>query len=321
VFVLSPETAGYGSVQTDADGRFRLDGLAAGTYNVGVRTTNATLHQEVVELSEDRELAIALTTAVVRGRVVDAADHSPLAGARVELVPVEVSSGQVFFGGAGTQSDSSGAFLVDNAVAGRWKVAAALDGYASGSAAVEVGDGGEASVDVALERSDGVALDLSRPGAQNVDVVAVGASGAVVFSGNFVSTDTGRLRLSRLPLGTYRIVVATGTDAVASVTATVPGPPVPVALVPGGRLEIAIPALANEPHGGMVTLHSESVGDFALPRWGNLQSSWPASDGKVELAGVPPGTWTINAIGTAPGQSWSATLTLAPGATVAVVLK
>jgi len=84
---------------------------------------------------------------------------------------------------------------------------------------------------------------------------------------------------------------------------------------------LTMPALLDEPRGGIVTLHSETQGDLRIPRWGNLLSSWPASDGKVELAGVPPGTWTINAIGTAPGQSWSATLTLAPGATVAVVLK
>lgn len=321
VFAFAMAGGSYGSVQTDADGRFRLDGLAEGKYSLGVRTFGAQLHHETVELTEDRDVAITITTGTVRGRVLDASDRTPLAGARVELLPAEVGAGEMFFSGAGAVSDSNGVFRLDDAVAGSFRVAAHLDGYAAGAAPVELAEGGDASVDVELERSDGVALDLSRPGAQGVDVAALDASGRAVYARSLMSTDAGRVRLTSLPRGVYTTLVATATDAVATLRVTAPGPPVPVPLVPGGRVEVSMPELVDVPQGGFVTLQSDTAGDFRLPRWGTVQTSWPAAFGKVEIAGVPPGTWTIHAAGSAPGQSWSATITVAPGATVHVALR
>ena len=69
-----------GSASTDRDGRFRIRSLEAGTYEVTVYAGTATRREEMA-LTGDREVSFELEMAAVAGRVIDAIERTPVAGA------------------------------------------------------------------------------------------------------------------------------------------------------------------------------------------------------------------------------------------------
>lgn len=74
----------------DQQGRFRIDGLAAGPYRVMVAEPSGVTHSREVELQTDQDILVDLNPpAVLAGTVIDAATREPLAGVNLIAIVVD----------------------------------------------------------------------------------------------------------------------------------------------------------------------------------------------------------------------------------------
>ncbi|MCY3971191.1 MAG: carboxypeptidase regulatory-like domain-containing protein [Acidobacteria bacterium] len=116
-------TRRYGPARTvliDQQGRFRIDGLAAGSFKVLIAEPSGVAHSREIELQADQDIFVDLNPpAVLAGTVIDAATREPLAG--VNLVAVVVDPEAELAPGAEeewipagfTQSDANGEYRLE----------------------------------------------------------------------------------------------------------------------------------------------------------------------------------------------------------------
>ncbi len=117
------------SDSTDHLGAFRIEGLAPGTYQLGVVDRSTQLRDaRTVDLREDQTVAIDLAGGAVVGLLVDGASGGPLAGAAARL---ETAAGEAAPGGQGRGSDARGHVGFDPVAAGAWLLVVSKPGYAT----------------------------------------------------------------------------------------------------------------------------------------------------------------------------------------------
>jgi len=305
---------------TDGAGRFRFQGLSAGTYKllVGDRST-APSHEETVDLLADREITIDLPAADVTGRVVDAADSSPLNGAAVQLLSPD--------GGSATgraQTDSRGVFVVRGVAEGTWRLRAQADGYAPGEASVQVDGTGASEVEVALRATEGVTLQVATAAGlppRTLFYVVLDGAGQKVGDGTAAVGEGGRARLSRVPPGGWQVLLATESSASTEITVTSPGDAGRLTLPPSCNLRVRVPALTDTPVPATVTLFGPGGRPFrTLVRLGEPTAAFAMRGGTLSLGDVPPGTWEVQ-VTAGDGRTWRATTTTAPGVKAEAVLE
>jgi protocatechuate 3,4-dioxygenase beta subunit len=314
--------AGKGDSQhaaTDHEGAFRFAGVDDGSYVLLVTTPNGARHTEKVEMAGDQTIRVELHTASLSGRVIDAADASPVAGAGIFLKGSDARP--AYFPSATT--DARGVFHLLEVGDGAWTVTASRDGYASAERKVEVGgDSPPGDVEILLDPTEGVtveALLASGLPPDRLQVAALDGSGAAVVSGTYPSGENGRTRLANLPPGSWLLLVESDQSAPVTVPAAVPGPAVHVILPPAGQLHLQVPALANDPAPATAVLTGAGGVYRALDRRG-VSSEWDLAAGERFLDRVPAGVWQVTAR-TADGRTWSGTAAVTPGGVAEVVLK
>jgi uncharacterized GH25 family protein len=319
LLLARPRTSSRQLAESDHQGGFRFGGLEDGVYDLDVSTPRGALHRESVEISGDREIRVELRTASLSGRVIDAADSSPVAGARISLRSQREGSPAPF---EDATTDARGAFRLLEVGDGAWTVRASREGYAPAEREVRL-DGSPESLEFRLEPTEGMAVEALLPTGQapeRLQVAALDAGGKVVASGNYPTGENGRTRLSNVPPGSWQLVVGSDASAPVTVPATVPGPVVRVVLPPAGRLRIKVPALAS----GEVAAKVVLTGAGGLYRgfdWdGSVKSEWELESGEIVLPQVPTGVWQVTARA-ADGRSWSGTATVTPGGVAEVVVK
>ncbi|MEO1085685.1 MAG: carboxypeptidase-like regulatory domain-containing protein, partial [Acidobacteriota bacterium] len=143
------------SGNTDDDGRFRVDGLAAGPLRIQVE------HQRWGAVFEELTLAESRSDVEIRfpeggrlaGQVIDADEGTPISGATISA-SLPLNSRRT------ATTDGDGRFLVDNAAPGRYRVTASRDGYARRVVEeVEVPEPGAAAMsDLVIELDRGATL-------------------------------------------------------------------------------------------------------------------------------------------------------------------
>jgi hypothetical protein len=222
------------SARTDAEGRFRIEGLEPGEVTLVVthpsRAMPARIEDELVGTDERRELALAV--AAVRGRVVDR-DGRPVAGARVRARRLGRGGGSPVVGGMLMVSSGSGSVVsfggddVDGAVTdedGRYELfgltpETELEVVATAPFAEE---GRSEAFEVAPDEvREGLDLELEPAGAVALRVTdAEGApAGSALVRAEFLGTDedvgtrtefvpdSGELELDGLRPGPWRIAL------------------------------------------------------------------------------------------------------------------
>ena len=127
-------------------------------------------------------------------------------------------------------------------------------------------------------------------------------SGQAVLSGRFPTGENGRVKLASVPAGAWELIVGADGAAAADISVTAPGPVIPVALAPSCVLEVRVPALADGTVPALLTISGTDGRPFRTLRgFGGLVTSWPLDHGRVRVAGVPPGTWSL-AVSSADGK-------------------
>ncbi|HKQ61753.1 MAG TPA: carboxypeptidase regulatory-like domain-containing protein, partial [Candidatus Polarisedimenticolaceae bacterium] len=315
-----------GWAQTDAGGRFAIDGLEAGRYGVRLQNWQSGLsHEESLDLATSREVTIEIPTAAVRGRVVDAADGRPLAGVAVALASPQGAPSEFRRANHLTTSDMDGKFELPSVAAGSFRLTAEKKGYATASLAVEVqGDRGVDDVRLRMDPTDGVTLEARMPSGTAPDelrVAVLDGSGSSLVGGTYATGENGRVRLSTVPPGSWETLVAAEGAATTQLTVHAPGGAIPVQLPPPCRLRISVPGMNGSSSVGTVTVDGSDGRRLRTLNWmGAPTAEWRMVGGQLELASLPPGEWTVHV--TAPdGRSWQGRSATTPGSTAELVLR
>ncbi|HEX6903303.1 MAG TPA: carboxypeptidase-like regulatory domain-containing protein [Thermoanaerobaculia bacterium] len=142
-----PRTSSWASAACNQRGEFRLEGIDAGSYRLGIFSRDrALLHEQQIELPSDRYIEITLPTNQLSGRVVNAADSSPVPWADVTL-----NGGR--YEAARTRTNADGVFTVQNVAVGHYTVVVEKEGFEPAKATVQLEDGGVADVHLVLQSS------------------------------------------------------------------------------------------------------------------------------------------------------------------------
>lgn len=309
--------------QTDHEGRFRFEGLEEGSYELAVTTGGGTRHQEKVEVAEDRDVLIDLRTVAVSGRVTDSADRSPIAGAAVVLLPREGGGEAGRFFPVETSTDSRGVFRLLDVAEGAWKLRASQEGYATAEEEVQVEAAPVDGVELALQATEGVTLEVTLPNGRpplEVRSAVLDPSGRMVSSGRHVVREGGRVRISSVAPGSWELVLDADGSAPVSLPVTAPGDAGRVVLATPGSLRVEVPALADGRVAGTVRL-TDAAGRVFRALWGDeAMSDFTLLSGSRELPRLPVGTWTLTATA-ADGRTWTGTATVTPAGKPVVKLE
>ena len=188
-----------GSAETDADGRFRIEGLRPGIAKLDASAAGYATAQSEADLKATEETSVCLRlpgTAVLAGQVVDASSQSPLANAKVAVAGTPHTAA----------TDSEGRFRIERLCGGAAQIDVTASGYLPVQIDKELKPAEETTLCVPL---DGVAILTGRvidaatkSAVAKATVLAPGAS-------RTAETDAeGRFRLSDLPCGSLEVQVA-----------------------------------------------------------------------------------------------------------------
>lgn len=305
---------------TDLEGRFRFEGLDAGRYILQVVSRRGEpRHKEEMEIAADRDVLIELSAASISGRVVDAADRSPIANARVVLAAPEAERAPNGPFPAEALTDSRGVFQLRDVAEGSWKVRALVADYAPAEADVQVAGAPVDGLELAVRATEGVTLEVllptgSPPGAVRVTLLDPG--GRVVSSETYTPGEGGRMRIAGVPPGAWDLLLDADGAALISVPVTAPGHAGRIVLPQPGGLSLRVPSLADGQIGAKVHLRDPRGRPFRILGASELD----VSSGALDLHRLSPGAWRVTVIA-ADGRTWSQTAVIASGSTAQLILK
>jgi protocatechuate 3,4-dioxygenase beta subunit len=301
VFVSGKRGGSSASGRSDESGSYRIEGLTPGDYTVNVQAASGGGRPVSKEIRIDGEtsLDVELPMARLFGIVVDGSTKQPLADARVTA---NLDGGASSRAGFAT-SDSNGRFFVDDVEPGAYTLTLRRSGYqeASGKASA-TDDGGDAGT-IEMTRGDGLELRV-RDGIYQIplrsaNVRVKDGAGAVVLS-TWLSLDgDGKGEIASLRPGRYTLVLGSNGYATQVLEGiVVPGAPLPVALTPGGSVEVR-PGEASRAKGS-ATLLSAFGQPHPYRSWGTEgRVTLPAAGNEV-VENLAPGSYTLAVEGVAP---------------------
>jgi len=234
------------SSQTDDGGSYRMEGLAAGTYNVMAmpNVLGGSTRSQQVTLSGDQSVDIAIPSAKLGGMVVDIEAKMPLPDAVVQITtadPKAASTGGRMVRSATT--DSSGAFQITDLDAVAYTVNIQKPDYVFDKRDVTAAEQGTDGLTLEMSRGEGIGV-IGRDGVYGVPlhglmVRVLDGARAPVFTGSITLDGSGRGEIPSLKPGTYMLMASASGYAVSTIPGvSVPSAPVTVSLTPGGSVEI-----------------------------------------------------------------------------------
>jgi len=307
--------------ETDHQGRFRFEGLDAGRYELEVFGFRAqTRHREEVEVADDRDVLIELRTVAISGRVVDAADQSPIAGAEVTLLAPQEDGSSL---PVETTTDSRGVFSLRDVSEGSWKLRAVLPGYAPEEVAVQVDAAPVDGVELSLQATEGVVLEVllqsGRP-PDEVSTAVLDASGQVISAASYPTGEDGRVRVASVAPGNWELVLSAAGSAPVTVSVTAPGHAGRVILPQPGGLNLKVPGLSEARIAAKVTLTDASGRPYRAHYGSYAPKEFDLYGGTRNFDRLAPGTWKLT-VAAADGRSWTGSATVTPGRTEEVTLE
>ncbi|HWN44317.1 MAG TPA: carboxypeptidase regulatory-like domain-containing protein [Thermoanaerobaculia bacterium] len=310
------------TAMTDYEGRVRFDDLAPETYRVGLRhDRNMVVHNDQVDVQQDRDLVIRLQGATIGGLVVSAADGGPVPDAMLLLRPVE---GPEYLVTAGTKSD--GRFRVYRVQPNRYRLQASADGFLLAEQELQVAAGQTLDdLEVRLQPAQGARVRVRLASGEipaRVHMQVRDMAGATALTETHTPHEAGIFELSKLPPGTWTLIVAADGGAVATASLVVPSEElVELTLPPAGQLNVRVPALLASDLIGTVRLLGQNGQTFwTLGPGGDAVQQWPLAGGKAVVDGVPPGSWIVQ-VETPDGQRWQGAAVTAGSGVAAVTIE
>jgi carboxypeptidase family protein len=294
------------SATTDWQGNFAIRNLRQDTYWLGVSSRDAlVVHNEMIDLESDADIAINIDATTVRGRVTDSTTDAPIASAYASVRPRE---GPDFMIGAGTEAD--GQFALPQVPSGNYTLFVEADGYSDARQAISVSDRAAAdTVEISLDPVPGLALQVAIAGRPAPALTFLSASSAEGGGGAPVTQvitpdSSGVAHASRLSAGRWRLAIGAPGAALQDLEATIPNAaPYRVVLSPAGKMQIRVPDLVSSDE--IASAHLVSQTGALLRSFGEglvLQDSWQLEGGAATVDGVPFGIWQV-AVTTSAGMT------------------
>lgn len=288
------------TVTTGFDGTFTLANLEAGSYGLSaVHRRHHLIHNQTLQLDDDRWLVLELEAAHVSGTVVDADSGAALAGVWLRLEAALETADARAFVVVGT-SAVDGSFLLPRVPAGRYRLSAGKDSHAVVEDRLEVFAGQSVQgLVVELRRNDGLELELLLPAGATPTVRALIADPAGrPYLRDLQPVDAaGRARLTTVPPGEWLVFLKVPGSAVERYTATVPGPALRATLGAAGRLAVSVPGLETSDAIARLEIRgADGTPLIGFDAYGQLTEHWPVIGGAVAVDGVPPGEWNLRLV-------------------------
>jgi hypothetical protein len=304
-------TSGRASDQTDEDGRYSIEGLADGNYQVRVSGQGAS-YSRTFAVSGDTNGDIALPTLAISGIVTDAGSNEPIEGA---FIQAETGQERTGVPARYTQTDSRGFYSLDDLDSGSYQVTARKEGYQLKTLPVSVASA-PAELNVSLTRGAGLAIraadGLTGIPLRSVTALAYTGSGSLAFSG-IVSLDAeGKGEISSLTPGSYSLYLFSGGYASRSYPVTVPSPILSIAMTPGGRVEVR----TDVPFTGRLV---DATGAPYMIFPGRLDARVTGAPPAVSWGSLAPGSYRLIVSGASGESAYPFTVT--EGATTTVQIR
>ena len=310
------EVAVRRSVATDHQGNFRLQDMEPGQYRLGLANHRESLiHNEDVDLFEDRELHIEISTARISGQVTSSATSRPLGDALIhvqQLLGYDASRpGSVVTVG----TDRQGSFTLARLATGRHRLTVRKDGYAPIEEFLDL-QSGMSIEDIELSLTPTKGLDLvvhlaSGPPPPRATLNVTDDSGRRVLTETRPLAPDGFVRFATVPPGSWNLLVSAPGGATAKSVADVPGPVLALVLLKGTRLRVRVPTLVESNLVATLTLNGSDGRLFqGMGPTGTFQHQWALNGGSGTVEGVPPGIWALNVVAS-DAQIWQGTVVTA----------
>ena len=232
----------------DGSGRYRVEGVQNGTYNVtyldtatgGAGTTKS------VTVSSDVTVDLDVPQGKITGIAVEAGSGLPLSDVMVSASPASGATpgggGPGGGGGRTASSDSNGEFALETLNPATFNVTARRSGYLFDPKSVTLT--GSETQDVSLQgrRSEGIGVQAT-DGLLGVPLRSLQArvrtASATVFVGGVSLDGNGRGEIPSIQAGSYTVILdANGYAPAVLSPVNVPSQTLVVALTPGGNVEI-----------------------------------------------------------------------------------
>lgn len=336
VMARNAATRADASATADASGRYTLEDLEPGDYDVTVlHLASGTTYTTKLDLKADRTFDIALPLLRLTGLVREAGSDRPLEGASVtwERQGAAPQTGG-FMLRRSTRSDASGRFAIEGLDDGTYALTASRDGYAYSTRQILINALVEPEpVTFELSPTDAFAFRVvdtmsGQPirslsalvQAGGGDPLAPGGYGAVtVVQGSLRADASGIFRLDTLRPGTYRIVLGgQGLATETLIDVTVPGPERTIVMGPGGAVEARAEGLRAGETARAVLLDPQG-----RPVYVSTMTTDPAfllrADTHAVIENVKPGSYLLRASLPSGGLS-EKPVTVAAGARAEVTI-
>ncbi|HET7712248.1 MAG TPA: carboxypeptidase-like regulatory domain-containing protein, partial [Thermoanaerobaculia bacterium] len=301
---------------TDESGQYSVTGLTNGTYSVAVMDLQRMApFNTSYEVRGSGSFDIDIRSAQLRGRVVDAANGSPL-GRTVVQVRSGATGPEAMLASRSTETDDAGAFLIDSITPGTYNATFSKDGYGSETREVIVRESGTDSVEIKLAKNEGISLkvvDGRDKRTLNASVTVYDAQNRVLHDEMFrfgVAAESVRIAV---PPGQYRATVSADGYAPRNVILTSPGHQY-VELTPGGTIVIRSKA-GTLRRAKMLDANGQPYSRF---RTFNPTLTIDPAPGTTTFRFIAPGNYTIQILGDGDVVVGSQVVTVMEGQTTTV---
>ncbi len=291
-----------GTGRTDESGAYRVEGLEPGDYNVSVQPGSGGGRGVSKEVRIDGEASadFDLPMASLFGYVVDGATKQPLADARVTAALDGSAAGRTGY----ATTDSNGRFSMEDLEPGAYTLTLRRSSYQEARDSAPATEAGGDAGTIEMTRGEGLALKvvdgIYQIPLRSANVRVKDGTGATVTSSWLSLDGEGKGEISSLRPGRYSLVLGSNGYATQVLDGVVvPGAPLPVALTPGGSVEI-LPGEASRAKGEAKLLNALGQ-PYPYRSWGGAEGRVALPKAGTELLeNLAPGSYTLAVEGVAP---------------------
>jgi hypothetical protein len=262
--------------EISSDGRYEVDGLAAGNYDVWIISRGGTIYNAKYTVNGNATYDIQIQGATVRGRVVDAANGTPITDVNIWSQPSKERPTQYR-----ATTDSDGRFVIDAVTDGSLEIhASTQQPYAPGTQTITVTGGSAPEVEFRLERAQPTSFRIvdAQSGATMDAFISINDGKKLVSSGGPTRDEDGTIRVY-VAAGQYKAYVNARGYVQQNIDFTAPGPEVRVTLSQAGRVMLTAAKQVR------VRLVGAPRPYFGV-----------ANPNGFSIEGIPPGAYTLEVL-------------------------
>lgn len=306
----------WSSSNLDAEGRYSVEGVDPGTYEVTVfdLESNAPFSRVVEVVSEPQTVDIDIRGGQISGRVIDSASSQPIENARVTLERSDAEQSSRF-SRLGATTGSSGEFSIHPVAEGNYLLRVERTGFGHATRDLFIAEGREESVELSLQPNDGIPIRVvdrrdGRP--LRADVAVHDARNALVWEGSPSPREDGGIRIPVAP-GSYRVIVFASGYAPSTVQLSSPGASETIALSIGGALVID----SRGSDRMRARLLDASGAPARISRWNRSGEIW-VGPGPNRIENLSAGQYSVQILGDGGATLRSEPVTVRDGETTTI---